>query len=102
MPSKAFETVGTKQELSNRPVASPSANPKSGAFQTVGDAIPLSRKSIQSPSANPKSGTFQMVGTDVPLSRKPIKEWNSLDKLPYSERAIQQSNTAAGGKGKKK
>jgi hypothetical protein len=97
-----YQIVGDEQKLSHKPVSSPSANPKSGQSQLVGDSVSLSRTPVQSPSANPRSGQFDLVGDTVSLNRTPVKGWGSAANLPMSERAIQQSNTAAGKGGKKK
>lgn len=102
MPSKNFEMIGTRQDLGKKPISSPSSNPRSGEFMTIGTEVSLGRKPIASPSSNPKSGQFEMIGTEAPLNRTPQKVWNINDKIPFSERAIAQSQNAASGKGKRK
>lgn len=99
-----YEMVGTRQDLSKKPVSSPASNPKGGAtHQLVGDSLALSRKSIQSPSANPRTpGKAHMVGTSVDLNRTPVKGWGKAANLPMSERSHEQSMTAATSRGKRK
>jgi len=100
MPSKNFDTIGTQQGLGTKPVSSPSSNPRSGQFEPIGTEASLGRKPIASPSANPKSGAFQTIGEQSPLNRAPHKVWNSNDRIPFSERAVAQSQIS--GKGKRK
>ncbi len=93
-----FQLVGDQKALGQRPTASPSSNPRSGQFQIPGDEQKLNHnKSVQSPSANPRSAQFQIGGDQVSLNRAPVKGWASAAKLAMSDRAVKQSQTAAGG-----
>lgn len=90
-----FQTTGDKQPLNKTPIASPSADPRSGTFETTGDRQAMSQTPVQSPSANPKGGTYETSGEKVPLNRTPVKGIGSAGNLPMSERSIDQSKTAA-------
>lgn len=92
-----FQLVGDQKRPGKRPIASPSSDPRNGQFQIPGDQTPLSRKSNQSPSANPRSAQFQLVGDQTPLNRGVVKGWGSAARIPLSDRANKQSQTAAGG-----
>jgi hypothetical protein len=93
-----FQLVGDQKALGQKPIDSPSANPRSGQFQIPGDEKKMNHsKSVQSPSANPRSAQFQIPGDQVALNRAPVKGWASAAKLAMSDRALKQSQTAAGG-----
>ena len=98
-----WEILGTETPVSqNPPVASPSSDPRSGQFQMTGDAIRMGRGSVQSPSANPKEGSRDIMGDQTSMSRNPVKGWGNAAHLTMSDRAHQQSKTAAGGGGRKR
>lgn len=98
-----FEIVGTEMPLSQAsPVGSPSADPRSGEFQLIGTNTRMSERSIQSPSSNPRGGQTQVVGDEISLSRTPVKGWGNAAHLTMSDRAHEQSKTAAGGAGRKR
>ena len=104
MPSsKRYEIVGTEEPLrQSPPVASPSSDPRSGQFQMVGTGVRMSKRSIQSPSSNPRGGMTEIVGDQISLSRTPVKGWGNAAHLQMSDRAHEQSKTAAGGAGSRK
>ena len=92
-----FKTLGTEIPLGKGPTGAPFANPgNKGSIKMVGDSLPLGRSSVQSPSANPKEGIRQDTqASKMPLSRTPVKKIANPDALPFSDRAHEQSNTAA-------
>lgn len=104
MPSgKRYEIIGTEEPLrQSPPVGSPSSDPRSGQFQLVGTNLNMSEKSIQSPSSNPRGGETQVIGDEISLSRTPVKGWGNAAHLQMSDRAHEQSKTAAGGAGRKR
>lgn len=106
MPTKGtYQIVGTPEKKvshGNRPVTSPSSNPKSGQFQMVGTQQAIGRTPVHSPSANPPSGQFQIIGTEKPMSRAAVKGWPQPPGTPMSPVAVDASNNAAQRGGKRK
>jgi len=102
MPSnKRYEIIGTEEPLKQSPpYPTPHENAKSGQFQMIGDGVRMSERSIQSPSANPREGSREILGDKAPLSRTPVKGWGNAAYLQMSDRAHEQSKTAAGGGGR--
>lgn len=89
------QITGDQKAMGQRPVESPSANPKGGQMQITGDQVKLGRNPVASPSANPAGGEKQLVGDQAPLNRNVVKGWGSAAKLPMSPRAIAQSKGKA-------
>lgn len=87
------QVIGTEAGLSTKAEASPSAIQKTGAtYQKVGTDVPLNHSStMQSPSAVASKGTYQVIGDCVQISQQPIKAIGNSSKLPFSDRAHEQS-----------
>ena len=105
--SGRFQLIGDEHPLGRGAVPTLTSKVRGGTYELVGDEERMSRKPIQSPSSNPRGGEYQKVGDCAYMSKAPVKGWGSAAHLTMSDRAHEQSRTAAGtgpifSKGKKR
>ena len=105
MPEKGeYQIVGDRSDLGQKPLGTPAAVKTAGQYQLTGDGISemkMMPPGIPSPSAIKGSGEYQFSGERTPNPSSPVKEIGNSSTLPFSDRAVAQSNVGPIPTGKK-